>query len=135
MIRIETYPPEQPPERNPAIEGFIHWRGKMEEMRTAKRRDMIGLMYWSNHMADYRRQLSPWEWIWCPSCGGRGMWVDNGNHWCPRCSGTRILLAEELTDPAEIALVRRIAPPPDWGRLWSRPEARPFPQLKVEGEP
>jgi len=135
MMRVETDPPQQPSERSPAVEGFIHWRGKMEEMRTAKRRDMIGLMYWSNHMAEFRRQLAPWEWIWCPDCGGRGRWVDNGNHWCLRCGGTRILLAEELVDPEELALVRRTTPPPDWGRLWSRPEARPFPQLRVEEEP
>jgi hypothetical protein len=69
-------------------------------------------------MAEFRQQLAPWEWIWCLDCGGRGRWVDNGNHWCLRCGGTRILLAEELVDPAEIALVRRTAPPPDWGRLW-----------------
>ena len=55
MIRVETYPPEQPAERNPAVEGFIHWRAKMEEMRTAKRCDMIGLMYWSNHVAASNR--------------------------------------------------------------------------------
>jgi hypothetical protein len=117
VIRVETYPPQQPPERNPAIDGFIVWRDKMEKMRSVGPRDMIGLMLWFNHMADYRRELAPWEWIPCPECGGRGMWVDGGNHWCPRCSGTSILLAEELTDPVEIALVHKMAPPPDWGRL------------------
>jgi len=135
VIRVETDPPQQPPERNPAIEGFMHWRGKMEKLRSCRPRDMLALMYWSNHMAEYRGRLAPWEWIWCPDCGGRGLWVDNGNHWCLRCGGTRILLAEELVDPAETTLVRRTAPPPDWGRLWSRSEARPFPQLRVEGEP
>ena len=60
MIRVETCPPQQPPERNPAIESFIHWRGKMEEMRTAKRRDMIGVMIFSNHMGQFRGELAPW---------------------------------------------------------------------------
>lgn len=134
MIRVESCPPQQPPDHNPAIDGFIFWRGRMEEMRTAKRRDMIGLIIFINHMAESGRQLAPWEWIWCPECGGRGMWVDGGNHCCSRCSGTRILLSKELTDPAEIALVRLTAPPPDWGRLYSRAELTPVPELKVEGE-
>jgi hypothetical protein len=43
-------------------------------------------------------------------------------------------LARELTNPAEIALVRLTAPPPDWGRLYSRVELMPVPELKVEGE-
>ena len=94
----------------------------------------MAIMHWLNHMGQFRDELAPWEWIWCPECGGRGMWVDGGNHWCPRCSGTRILLARELTNPAEIALVRLIAPPPDWGRLYSRVELTPVPELKVEGE-
>jgi hypothetical protein len=135
MMHVETYPPEQPPERNPAIESFIHWRNNLEQMRSSKHWEGMAIMHWLNHMGQFRSELAPWEWIWCPDCGGRGMWVDGGNHWCPRCSGTRILLAEELTDPAEIALVRRTAPPPDWGRLWSRVERRPVPELKVEGEP
>ena len=134
-MRVETDPLREPSARSPAVKGFIEWRDRLEGMRSSGSRDMLCLMHWSNHMADYRRQLAPWEWIWCPDCGGRGLWVDGGNHWCSRCGGTRILLAEELVDPAEIALVRRTAPPPDWGRLWSRSEARPFPQLKVEGEP
>ena len=135
MIRVETYPPEQPPERNSAIDSFIHWRNNLEKMRSSKHWEGMAIMHWLNHMGQFRSELAPWEWIWCPECGGQGMWVDNGNNWCPRCSGTRILLAEELTDPAEIALVRRTAPPPDWGRLWSRVQMRPVPELKVEGEP
>jgi len=117
VIRVETDPPRQPFDRNPAIDGFIEWHGRMEKMRASGHGEMVTLMHWLNHMADYRRELAPWEWIPCPDCGGRGLWVDGGNHWCPRCSGTRILLAEELTDPAEIALVHKTAPPPDWGRL------------------
>ena len=117
MIRVETYPPQQPPERNPAIDGFIHWRDRMEKMRSSGYWEGMSVMRMLNHMGQFRSELAPWEWIWCPDCGGRGMWVDGGNHWCPRCSGTRILLAEELTDPAEVALVHKMAPPPDWGRL------------------
>ena len=134
MMRIESDLPQQPSDHNPAIEGFVYWRGKLEQMRCSRHWNGMAIMFWSNHMADYRRELAPWEWIWCPDCGGRGMWVDHGNHWCPRCSGTRILLARELTDAADIALVRRTAPPPDWGRLYSRVELMPVPELKVEGE-
>ena len=134
MMRVETDPPQPSRRRDSAIKSFVYWRNKLEQMRNSGHWNGMAIMFWSNHMADYRRELAPWEWIWCPDCGGRGMWVDGGNHWCPRCSGTRILLARELTDPAEIALVRRTAPPPDWGRLTSRVELRPVPELKVEGE-
>jgi len=124
MIRVETDNRQQPFERNPAIEGFIHWRGKMEEMRTrgyGNQTFIYELGYALNHVWQFRDELAPWEWIFCPDCGGRGRWVDGYiSHWCPRCSGTRILLAEELTDPAEIALIHKTAPPPDWGRLWPR---------------
>jgi hypothetical protein len=120
MIRVETDNQGQPFERNPAIDGFIEWRDKMEEMRRSGRWNLMAVQYMLKSMACNRDGLAPWEWIWCPDCDGRGLWVDGGNHWCPRCSGTRILLAEELTDPAEIALIHKTAPPPDWGRLWSR---------------
>ena len=134
MISVETDSPQPSPGRNSAIESFIFWRNKLEEMRRSKVWNGMAIMHWLNHMGQFRDELAPWEWIWCPECGGRGMWVDGGNHWCPRCSGTRILVARELTDPAEIALVRRMAPPPDWGRLYSRAELGLVPELKVEGE-
>ena len=95
MIRVETDTLRQPFERNPAINGFIHWRATMEKMRSSGHVEGLTLMHWLNHMADFRQELAPWEWIWCPDCGGRGMWVDDGNHWCPRCSGT--LLGSPLT--------------------------------------
>lgn len=120
MIRVETDTPQPSPRRSSAIDSFVHWRNNSEEMRRSGHWEGTAIMPWSSHMADYRCRLAPWEWIRCPACGGRGMWVDDCNHWCPRCSGTRILLARELTDPAETALARRTVPPPDWGRLYSR---------------
>ena len=95
MIRVETDTLQQPFERKPAINGFIHWRAAMEKMRSSGHVEGLTLMHWLNHMADFRQELAPWECIWRPDCGGRGMWVDGGNHWCPRCSGT--LLGSPLT--------------------------------------
>lgn len=132
MNCIRKHVTEAPSKAESPVEKLIHWRTEMEAQ--LPRGSIMMLMYARNAVGVYRDKLAPREWFRCPSCGGHGMWVDGGNHWCPRCSGTRILLAEELTDPAEIALVRRIAPPPDWGRLCSRAELGLVPDLKVEAE-
>jgi hypothetical protein len=91
-----------------ALRSFIHYRGKLEEVRQKLHRtghgDMLEVMHCVNAMGQFRRELAPWEYIACPECGGQGMCVDGGNHWCPRCSGTGILPVCELTDPDEIAL-------------------------------
>lgn len=96
-------------ELSSALRSFIHYRGKLEEVRqrlqTTGHGNMLEVMHWYNAMGQFRRELAPWEYIACPACDGRGMWVeDDKNHWCPRCSGTGILPVCELTDPDEVAL-------------------------------
>jgi hypothetical protein len=104
MSRIETDTPQQPLEPMSPIDWFIISRARMEELRQRVHRTGHGNLFEFQHlwndMVTCRKQLTPAEWIPCPECGGRGTWVDNGNHWCPRCSGTSILLVSELTDPA-----------------------------------
>ena len=79
MIRVETDPPQPSPGRNSAIESFIFWRNNLEEMRRSGHWEGMTIMHWLSHMGQFRDELAPWEWIWCPECGGRGMWVDGGN--------------------------------------------------------
>ena len=134
MSCIRRHVPDAPSEGESPIEKLVGWRTVMEGQLPYG--NITTLMHARNAVGAYRDKLAPWEWFRCPQCGGRGLWVNrNGeNRYCPRCSGTGILLARELTDPAEIALIRRTAPSPDWGRLYSRAELRPVPGLKVEGE-
>lgn len=100
--------PERPLEQSPALRSFIHYRGKLAEMRQRMRAtgqgNLFELMHWYNAMGQFRGELAPWEYIPCPDCSGQGLWVEDGkNHWCARCSGTGIVPVCELTDPAEIA--------------------------------
>ena len=59
------------------------------------------LMYARNAVGAYRTKLAQGEWFRCPSCGGRGLWVDEGgtNRYCSWCSGTGILLVCEQDEP------------------------------------
>jgi len=60
----------------------------------------MGLMYARNRLGEWRDELVPDEWFPCPSCGGRGLWVDQGsrNCYCARCTGTGILLTCEQAE-------------------------------------
>jgi hypothetical protein len=74
VIRVETDPPQQPSERNGAIDGFIVWRDKLEKMRSSGHWEMVSIMHMMNHIADMRMYLAPWEWIWCPNRSSRRGW-------------------------------------------------------------
>ena len=101
------------------IEELIGWRTVME--RELPYGNIMSLMHARNCVGAYREKLAPQEWFRCPSCGGRGLWVDSGdfvsgtsywseflglwvnsgdrNRYCKRCSGTGILLVCEQDEP------------------------------------
>ena len=101
------------------IEELVGWRTVME--RELPVGNIMSLMHARNCVGTYRDKLSPEEWFRCPSCGGRGLWVDSGdfvsgtsywseflglwvnsgdrNRYCKRCSGTGILLVFEQDVP------------------------------------
>lgn len=121
MSRIRRRTQDQPSVRQSPIEELVGWRTVMEGESLYG--NIMTLMHARKGVGYYRDKLAPWERIPCPECGGRGTWVEeDGNHWCARFSGTGFLLAEELMDPTEMALVHKTAPPPDWGRLLSLEE-------------
>ena len=83
----------------------------------------MGTVFAINRMIPCRRKLAPADWIPCPECHERGLWMEDGRqHWCPRCYGTGILLVAELTDPAEIALCHRVS---DHAKKGKKPPGRP----------
>jgi hypothetical protein len=132
-----THAPRQACERRSLIEEFIHWRREMEAELLPGSGNIMKLMWARNQLGPSRDALPPDAWFRCPACGGRGLWVseDNRNRYCKRCSGTAVLLVCELTDPAEIALVRKTSPPPDWGRLLSEKVRMPAEESHSREEP
>lgn len=79
------------------------WRREMEVQLSRGQGNLMGLMFARNAVGACRDKLAPGEWLRCPTCGGRGLWVDQGggNRYCPRCSGTGILLTceQEVSQP------------------------------------
>ncbi len=104
MSCIRRHVPEAPPEGESPIEKLVGWRTVMEgELPYG---DIMTLMHARNAVETYRGKLAPWEWFRCPSCGGRGLWVNNGNRYCRRCSGTGILLTCEQDESKSGAATR-----------------------------
>ena len=99
MSCIRRHVPEAPSEGESPIEKLVGWQTVMEGQLPYG--NITTLMHARNAVGAYRDKLAPWEWFRCPSCGGRGLWVNrNGeNRYCPRCSGTGILLACEQDAP------------------------------------
>lgn len=101
MSCVRKHVTEAPSEAESPIEKLIDWRTEMEAQ--LPRGSITMLMYARNAVGAYRDKLAPGEWLRCPSCGGRGLWVDQdgGNRYCPRCSGTGILLTcdKEVPQP------------------------------------
>jgi hypothetical protein len=96
--------------RDSPIDGFIRWRRWLQSQLESGGRVTMGTVFAMNRMIPCRRKLAPADWIPCPECHERGLWMEDGRqHWCPRCYGTGILLVAELTDPAEIALCHRVS--------------------------
>ena len=77
------------------------WRREMEVQLSAGKGNLMGLMFVRNRVGAWRDKLAPEEWFSCPSCRGRGLWVDQGgrNCYCVRCSGTGLLLVCEQDKP------------------------------------
>jgi len=119
MSCIRKHAHEAPSKCESPIEELIGWRTVME--RELPYGNITSLMHARNCVGTYRDKLSPEEWFRCPSCGGRGLWVDSGdfvsgtsywseflglwvnsgdrNRYCKRCSGTGILLVCEQDVP------------------------------------
>ena len=99
MSCIMKHAHEAPSKYESPIEELIGWRTVME--RELPYGNIMSLMHARNCVGAYRDRLAPQEWFRCPSCGGRGLWVDGGdsNRYCKRCSGTGILLVCEQDVP------------------------------------
>ena len=101
MNCIRKHVTEAPSKAESPVEKLIHWRTEMEAQ--LPRGSIMMLMYARNAVGVYRDKLAPREWFRCPSCGGRGLWVDQGgrNCCCARCNGTGILLTceQEVQQP------------------------------------
>jgi hypothetical protein len=96
-IRNHAY--DAPSKHESPVEELVGWRTVME--RELPYGNIMSLMHARNCVGAYRDKLPPWEWFRCPSCGGRGLRVDdsNRNRYCKRCSGTGILLVCEQGVP------------------------------------
>jgi len=99
MSCIRNHAHEAPSKCESPIEELVGWRTVME--RELPYGNIMSLMHARNCVGAYRDKLAPQEWFRCPSCGGRGLWVDGGdrNRYCKRCSGTGILLVFEQDVP------------------------------------
>lgn len=77
------------------------WRREMEVQLSRGQGNLMGLMFARNRVGTRRDMLAPGQWFRCPSCGGRGLWVegDRTNRYCARCTGTGILLTCEQEVP------------------------------------
>lgn len=123
MSHIKKHTQDQPSEHKSPIEELISWRKMMEAQLPCG--DIMSLMHARNCVGTYRDKLAPWEWFRCLSCGGRGLWVDNGNRYCKRCSGTGILLVCEQHEPIQQEPV-----PTGW-RSWLRRLGRLYPRKNI----
>lgn len=85
------------------LEQLKMWRREMGVRLFRGQGNLMGLMFARNRVRTWRDELASEEWSPCPSCGGRGLWVDQGcgNRYCARCSGTGILLTceQEVLQP------------------------------------
>ncbi len=118
MRCIRKHVTEASSEAESSIEKLIHWRTEMQAQ--LPRGSIMMLMYARNAVGAYRNKIAQGEWFRCPSCGGHGLWVDEGgtNRYCPRCSGTGILLTCEQEVPQPHAPART-----GW-RSWLRKHVR-----------
>jgi hypothetical protein len=100
VSRITNATPRQPWQPGTPLQELRIWRREMEVHLSPGRGDLMGLMFARNRVGAWRDDLAPDEWFPCPSCGGRGLWVDQSgrNCYCARCTGTGILLACEQAE-------------------------------------
>ncbi len=100
MSRTIRVAPHHPWEPGTPLQELRIWRREMQVHLSPGRGDLMGLMFARNRVGAWRDELAQEEWSPCPSCSGRGLWVDQGgrNCYCARCTGTGILLTREQAD-------------------------------------
>ncbi len=115
MNGIRKHARKAPSKCESAIEELVGWRAVMER-EFPLGNNIMSIMHARNCVGAYRDRLARSEWFPCPSCGGRGLWVDQDgrNRYCKRCTGTGILLVCE-----QDTSISDEAPPTGW-RSWLR---------------